>query len=195
MLSPKEKKEVSSGIFKETKHESKILLIGLAIQFYIIEELKLKERIHWLGDLISKFPWVEHGSCAFIAAYILVIFETLIITRVKSKIFVISRRTAIAFAILIVIVGFINTALAFQHHISDLEIAIQIVLIVLSVVAIWKASEIPEDKIFLKSLMTTIPAASLGVAAILAGSLVQTPVSPLEQSSSQTAQSRNPVIK
>jgi hypothetical protein len=172
MLSPKEKKEVSKGLIKETKHEAIILSIA-SVQFLLIE--KYKDKIPWLESIISAFPLEVHGFCTFMGAYILVIFETLILTRIKSNIFFISRRTAIAFAILIVIVGFINTALAFQHHISDLEIAIQVVLIVLSAVAVWKASTIPEDKIFLKSLMTTIPAASLGVAAILAGSLILAP--------------------
>jgi hypothetical protein len=166
----KGKKKISRILIEVTKHESKVFLIALTIQSAIIEWFK--EKSPWLKNEFSRFPMLEHGLSTFAAAYALAIFETWIIIKIKSNIFFISRRTAIIFSILIVIVGFINTALAFHNHMSGLEIVEHAALLALSAVAVWMAPKIREDKRFFKSLMVTIPAASLGIAVALAGSLI-----------------------
>jgi hypothetical protein len=171
MISHKEKKEFSQHIKEATKHETKILVIIL-INSYIIE--KLKDKFQYLSNIIVSHSFVVESFCTYLAAYILVIFETLILTRIKSKLFFISRRTALTFAILIVFVGSFYTALA-SEHMGRYEIAAQAGLMVLSAIAVWKAPTISEDKILLKSLMTTIPATSLTVATVLAVSLVLNP--------------------
>jgi hypothetical protein len=151
---------------QESLKETKIIIIAIAIQNILIGQIK---RFNWFEEFIGKYPWIEHPICAIVAANLLVVLETFLLTRMKRDLFFISKRISIFLALLVVMAGLM---LIMQAHLSGMGsfgIALLFGIMAVNTAAVWLAPGIREDKILLKSIMVTLPVASLGIAIGIAG--------------------------
>lgn len=165
-MNKKKKDDHFQTTTKESVKESKKSVITLILETII---LSLFNRFAWFETIMGNNQWFERLFSVLLAANLFVILETLILTKIKWNLFYTSRRTSAVLAILVVVFGSMLTVQAHELGVSDSEIVVLSGFIALNAGAVLLAAGVPKDKILLKSIMVTMPIASMGVAIGLSG--------------------------